>query len=264
MVSLELGDNLTMTMYTFQNCDSLTSLKIGNGTIFDYPPFSDCNGLQRVVIKGDVGSGAFVNCDSLRIIELGEGANIGGTAFRQCGIVSLTIPENVTLGDKAFSVCESLETVFFEGAATLGEGVFENDDGGLDPGIGFYGHGDNFNWPGMEQIPEAQRGIYYDLTITMGGKEIGTIKMPSAVSANTAERIVTVNGDWFAEHGIDPAGITSNGVKVEFPATLSEDETWEISGMPEYEVSAGTEGISFGYSAMDASSTRLPVSAERG
>ena len=83
----------------FFNCDSLTSVEIGDGvTSIDY--------------------GAFANCDSLTSVVIGDGVtSIGEKAFAYCdSLTSVVIPDSVTsIGNWAFDDCSSLTSITFAG-----------------------------------------------------------------------------------------------------------------------------------------------------
>ncbi len=104
--------------YAFDNCDSLTSVTIGDGvTSIGYAAFYDCNSLTSVTI-GDgvtsIGSSAFSSCDSLTSITIGNGVtNIGSYAFSYCdSLISITIPDSVTnIGSYALHDCLSLTSI---------------------------------------------------------------------------------------------------------------------------------------------------------
>ena len=75
--------------------------------------FRDCPNLSNVSIADSVVSitaNAFIGCANLKTLTLPEGLeSIGGMAFYQCGIESITIPQNVKqIDDFAFTDCEDL------------------------------------------------------------------------------------------------------------------------------------------------------------
>ncbi len=83
--------------YAFSDCDSLTSVTIGNSVT-------------------SIGSYAFSNCDSLTSVTIGSGVtSIGYDAFYSCdSLTSITIPNSVTsIGSYAFYNCTSL-TIYCE------------------------------------------------------------------------------------------------------------------------------------------------------
>ncbi|MBR2296384.1 MAG: leucine-rich repeat protein [Clostridia bacterium] len=87
--------------YAFRDCDSLTSVTIGNSvTSIGYEAFYDCTSLTSITIGNSVTS-------------------IGGAAFNGCtSLKSVTIPDSVTsIGKYAFYNCTSLTEINFNATA---------------------------------------------------------------------------------------------------------------------------------------------------
>ena len=93
------GQNYVINDHAFDNCDSLTSVTVGDGVT-------------------SIGQWAFDDCDSLTSVTIGDSvASIGNSAFYNCTLLmSITIPDSVTsIGRNAFYNCESLETINYKG-----------------------------------------------------------------------------------------------------------------------------------------------------
>ena len=109
----------------FYDCDSLTSVVIGNGvtSIGDFA-FDDCDSLTSVVIGDSVtsiGDRAFSNCERLMSITIPDSVtSIGSWAFNDCSsLTSVVIPDSVTsIGDFAFCCCSSLTQIVIPSSVT--------------------------------------------------------------------------------------------------------------------------------------------------
>lgn len=81
--------------------------------------FENCTELKKLTISDSadiytIGSNAFRNCTLLKSISFPENCgqiNIGSYAFENAGITELTMKCPSEMGNRAFSECESLETV---------------------------------------------------------------------------------------------------------------------------------------------------------
>ena len=140
----------TIGDYAFDSCNSLTSVTIGDSvtTIGDVA-FCSCDSLTSVTIPDSVttiGYDAFYSCDSLTSITVdsnnkyysndkyGVLFNKNKTTLIQYPIgntrTSYTIPDSVTtIGDWAFSYCDSLTSVTIpESVTTIGDWAFSYCD----------------------------------------------------------------------------------------------------------------------------------------
>ena len=157
LVEVAIGDGVkSIDSDAFAECTSLTDVTIpGSVAVIGRRAFKDCTALQcATVLAGDIGEDAFNGCTNLATIVLGDGVTgIGDSAFRGCiPLASLAVPGNVaaigssafwgcsnlvevvisngvskTIGDWAFSSCESLATLSLgEGVASIGERAFMN------------------------------------------------------------------------------------------------------------------------------------------
>ena len=107
-------DTKIIAYEAFYNCDSLTSVEIGDSVT-------------------SIGSYAFRNCDSLTSVETGDSVtSIGDRAFYECiSLTSVEIGDSVTsIGDWAFAYCSSLTRVVIGDSVTsIGYEAFYNCSG---------------------------------------------------------------------------------------------------------------------------------------
>ena len=115
MVTITGGNILYCAFY---NCDSLTSVVIGDSvTSIGDQAFNYCDSLTSVEIGDSVtsiGSYAFSRCDSLTSIEIPDSVtSIGSYAFYYCDrLTSIVIPDSVmSIGKHAFSYCTNLTNI---------------------------------------------------------------------------------------------------------------------------------------------------------
>jgi uncharacterized repeat protein (TIGR02543 family) len=157
LVEVAIGEGVeSIDSDAFAECTSLTDVTIPDSVaVIGRRAFKECTALQcATVLAGDIGEDAFNGCTNLATIVLGDGVTgIGDSAFRGCvPLTSLAVPGNVaaigssafwgcsnlvevvisngvskTIGDWAFSSCESLATLSLgEGVASIGERAFMN------------------------------------------------------------------------------------------------------------------------------------------
>jgi len=126
----------TIGKSAFYDCDSLTSVTIGNSvTTIGDRAFFGCVSLEAVTIPDSVttiGNYAFSDCDNLTSVTIGNSVTtIGYQAFHGCGsLTSVTIPDSVTaIGSYAFTWCGSLTSVTIpDSVTTIGVGAFSYCD----------------------------------------------------------------------------------------------------------------------------------------
>lgn len=103
--------------HTFWDCDELKSVTLPETIMsIGYEAFSECDMLETVNIPSNiksVGEEAFYNCKNLAINAIPESIEeIGDRAFGGCsGFTSLNFPNNISIGNGAFSGCRDLEQI---------------------------------------------------------------------------------------------------------------------------------------------------------
>ena len=99
VTEVELTTVTKISNYAFCNCDSLTSVVIGDSVT-------------------SIGNGAFSSCDSLTSVVIPDSVtSIGNGALSSCdSLTSVVIPDSVTsIGNSAFFFCDSLTSVNYLG-----------------------------------------------------------------------------------------------------------------------------------------------------
>ena len=181
----------------FKSCDSLSSVRFGNGTIYiSYGMFDDCVSLETVELP-----------DSLQFI--------GGLAFENCrSLKHIVIPDSVTsVGAYAFYDCVSAESLYVgHSVESFGEFVF----------------GNNKSLVSTEfkcKMPVISKGMFYGCelldamdNLPQGVKTIGDVafmrcaNLSSFTIPNTVETIGTSAFDGTSITNIDiPWNVTSIG-----------------------------------------------------
>lgn len=104
--------------YTFNNCQSLTSLTLPNSVAsIGASAFQYCIALKSIIIPDSItsiGRAAFYRCYTITSITIPEGVTkIEDHTFESCAsLTSITIPNSVTLiNDYAFYRCNSLASI---------------------------------------------------------------------------------------------------------------------------------------------------------
>ena len=136
--------------YAFKDCDSITSLTIGDNIVsIGKGAFYGCDLLKDVTISDNVtsiGASAFANCPienavvsamamsyipktNLKTIVITSGESIPAFAFYGCtSLTSVSLAESVTsIGNDAFAECSSLSTISLgNNIINVGSRAFEN------------------------------------------------------------------------------------------------------------------------------------------
>ena len=123
---VEIGAGVTsIGGYTFQNCQSLTSVSIPDSvTSIGDRAFGSCYSLASVSIPDmvtSIGTHAFYGCYTLSSITIPNGiTSIGDQTFYNCySLSSITIPNSVTtIGGYAFYNCYSLSSIMIPNSVT--------------------------------------------------------------------------------------------------------------------------------------------------
>lgn len=116
----------------FAGCTQLTEAGFGGkASGISSDAFRGCTDLLKVTIDAPIkgiGSDAFNGCTKLSLIELPDGlVSIGKSAFRGTQLVSVKLPDTVTVVDwSAFAECKKLLSVECgKGLTLLGQGAFQ-------------------------------------------------------------------------------------------------------------------------------------------
>lgn len=138
--SVIIPDSVTSIGYdVFEECGSLTTIWY-NGTLAQWCAMNvgslmsyeksvmlsdgtNLKGLNVLSIPAGVttiGSGVFLDCSSLTSVTIPDSVtSIGRSAFFACsGLMSVRIPNSVTIESGAFSECNSLTTIWYDGTET--------------------------------------------------------------------------------------------------------------------------------------------------
>ena len=122
--TLTVGNEISVTPYSFQICTGLTTVNIGNSvtSIGNYA-FDGCSSLSNLTIGNNVVSidnYAFRNCSALKSISFpNKIASLGNYAFSGAGLTNISIPNTITsIGNYVFADCSSLTDVTFQDGTT--------------------------------------------------------------------------------------------------------------------------------------------------
>ena len=118
--SVRLGRNVTsIPECMFYDCFALQEITVPKSvTVIENSAFSGCESLPSIVLPDSVvriKRMAFDGCKKLSSIKLGNCLEeIGGYAFRLCGLTEVIFPESIAkINESVFSDCRSLKTVVF-------------------------------------------------------------------------------------------------------------------------------------------------------
>ena len=124
--------------YTFQNCNNLQTVKLGEGISYvSHSMFNNCTALKNVSLPNSlqsIGSLAFSDCTSLKSLQLPKALeSLGDCAFSGCESLSnIELPESLqTIGILCFNGCDKLSTIKVSPAnpyfSTDGKAIFNKD-----------------------------------------------------------------------------------------------------------------------------------------
>jgi len=121
-----IGDN------AFYGCSALSSVTMGSGvTSIGKSAFQDCSSLTSVAIPygiTSIGDSTFAYCTSLTSITIPDSVtSIGESAFKSCYILrNVTIPDSViSIGNDAFAYCRGLTSIAIpNGITSIGDSTF--------------------------------------------------------------------------------------------------------------------------------------------
>lgn len=127
------GDFETLPSSTFSNCTNLKSVTLpSNLKTIDLMAFRACKNLTEIVLPETVTdvTTAFGDCTKLTHVKLPNGVSELSTAFNNCANLQyIVLPKSVTFIDRyAFSRCNALKTIFYEGAFEEWNNVKTTDD----------------------------------------------------------------------------------------------------------------------------------------
>ena len=112
----------------YSGADWLTEIEIPEGVVrIADGAFSSCVNLQTFVLPASmerIGWSAFQNCPSLTDISLPAGVSVGRGAFQSSGLISLTLPENVSVEVFAFADCQNLKEVTLSAGCSMDSTAF--------------------------------------------------------------------------------------------------------------------------------------------
>ncbi len=206
LTSVTIGNGVkSIGEYAFFLCESLTSVTIGNSvtSIEDYA-FFGCDSLTSIDIPDNVttiGFGAFYECERLANVTIGNNVtSIEDYAFYGCdSLTSVDMPNSVTtIGEWAFCGCESLTSVIIPDSLTsIGEWAFYR----CYELTNVYYSGSEEKWDAIEIGFENQyllrAAIHYNST---GPGDVGTqssymIDIFTEYNAETKQAVFGINPD---------------------------------------------------------------------
>ena len=223
------NQNYELYWASFNGCNTLTSVTIGNGVTNIENAFTECQNLEKVTLMGNtltsIGSYAFVDCNKLTNIIINDSiTTIGSYAFEYCeSLTRLTIPASViSIGEYAFSGCNNLTEIVVPDSVTyIGSRAFYRCNNLTSITLPFIGESKNSNSPFSyifasyaSDIPESLKTVIITGVDRISNKAFYQCKTIEKIIIPTS---VTSIGDYafgYCESLTDfimPSGVTSIG-----------------------------------------------------
>ena len=172
-----VGNNLKQIGNSaFRECSKLEDITLPDGVeIIGTYAFDRCISLASITIPGSVKaiySYAFQNCTKLEKVIIGDGILvINGVAFGGCtNLKNLYLPSNISVSNKAFHNCNSIDNIYYAGDRALWE------ESGLVSNPAFKNA--TIHYSGCDGAYTSS--VYVDVTCTVDGTVTHTCKCGSA------------------------------------------------------------------------------------
>ncbi len=131
LTSVEIPDGMTISEGTFSECSNLTTVVIGNDVTLGAYAFSlnrDNSFKVMSYTENDEKYYYYEFTSPLTSLTIGNNVNIGESAFNNAAaLVSVTLGENATIGKMAFYNASKLKTIDLSKAKVIGDYAFSGD-----------------------------------------------------------------------------------------------------------------------------------------
>lgn len=183
--TVELSDHLTkVETAAFSACEALENLKLGKNIIeISERAFygTAITSLELTSSIQIIGESAFDSCKNLHMIHFNSGAEnleIGKTAFGYCeALETLVLPDNIKkIGENAFKACAALKKIDIGNIETVEYDAFYKCENIESVNITDLSLWFNIKFASLQANP-----IYYAGSLTVNGKEISDLTIPSGV-----------------------------------------------------------------------------------
>jgi len=166
----------------FSHNDRITSVVLPSVTkVGDYG-FGSAEGIETVTLGNltDIGEYAFFETSITQLPKLNASMNIGKYAFAYTDITEVTVPNDMVVSEGVFAQCKSLETVTVGNNVTLGDYAFNIDV--------------NEHFDVLEYEEEGQKYFRYEFSSALKNLTIGdnAIIGENAFSGNASLETVTL------------------------------------------------------------------------